>query len=70
MFKCKEIGIKDKKYLTVNTDLECSSDLHKSIIGSLSVPSILIWVIIIPSIITFFILRNKRRGELKREKFT
>ncbi len=68
LFKCVDLGNLDTEYLQGDPDIPCWGDTHNKILLGTILPSIFVWVILIPSI-TFYYLRKNRKLLGKRDAY-
>lgn len=60
LFKCLELGVADHEFLQSDPNIPCWKDQHKKILIATVLPSIIVWVILIPSLTLYYLKRNKK----------
>ena len=68
LFKCLDLGDPNTEYLQVDPDISCWGDRHNQILIGTILPSIFVWVILLPSF-TLYYLRKNRKLLAKRDAY-
>ena len=68
LFKCIDLGDPNTEYLEVEPNTPCWGSRHDSILIGTILPSIIVWVILVPSL-TFYYLRKNRKLLAKRDVY-
>jgi len=68
LFECIDLGDPNYEYLQVDPDIACWADNHKKLLVGTILPSIIVWVILVPSC-TFYYLRKNRKLLAKRDTY-
>lgn len=68
LFKCVDLGNPNYEYLQFDPNIPCWQDEHNKILIGTILPSIIIWVILVPGV-TFYYLRKNKHLLAKRDAY-